>query len=133
MILRTQEDFRSYEERNGFLSNNHIHIDSVSPERSAVSVRIVPESRNAAGFVHGGLLMLLADVAASQTTMADGRQYVTQNTFVSFLSSVREGGTLTAEGETVRRGKKTVLIRVRVCGETQKLLADASVTMMCTG
>ena len=103
MILRTQEDFRSYEERNGFLPNNHIHIDSVSPERSAVSVRIVPESRNAAGFVHGGLLMLLADVAASQTAMADGRQYVTQNTFVSFLSSVREG-TLTAEGETVRRG-----------------------------
>lgn len=132
MILRTQEDFRSYEERNGFLSNNHIHIDSVSPERPAVSVRIVPESRNAAGFVHGGLLMLLADVAASQTAMADGRQYVTQNTFVSVLSSVREG-TLTAEGETVRRGKKTVLIRVRVCGETQKLLADASVTMMCTG
>ena len=132
MILRTQEDFRSYEERNGFLSNNHIHIDSVSPERSAVSVRIVPESRNAAGFVHGGLLMLLADVAASQTAMAGGRQYVTQNTFVSVLSSVREG-TLTAEGETVRRGKKTVLIRVRVCGETQKLLADASVTMMCTG
>ena len=132
MILRTQEDFRSYEERNGFLSNNHIHIDSVSPEWSAVSVRIVPESRNAAGFVHGGLLMLLADVAASQTAMADGRQYVTQNTFVSVLSSVREG-TLTAEGETVRRGKKTVLIRVRVCGETQKLLADASVTMMCTG
>lgn len=132
MILRTQEDFRSYEERNGFLSNNHIHIDSVLPERSAVSVRIVPESRNAAGFVHGGLLMLLADVAASQTAMADGRQYVTQNTFVSFLSSVREG-TLTAEGETVRRGKKTVLIRVRACGETQKLLADASVTMMCTG
>lgn len=132
MILRTQEDFRSYEERNGFLSNNHIHIDSVSPERSAVSVRIVPERRNAAGFVHGGLLMLLADVAASQTAMADGRQYVTQNTFVSFLSSVREG-TLTAEGETVRRGKKTVLIRVRVCGETQKLLADASVTMMRTG
>ena len=132
MILRTQEDFRSYEERNGFLSNNHIHINSVSPERSAVSVRIVPESRNAAGFVHGGLLMLLADVAASQTAMADGRQYVTQNTFVSVLSSVREG-TLTAEGETVRRGKKTVLIRVRVCGETQKLLADASVTMMCTG
>ena len=132
MILRTQEDFRSYEERNGFLSNNHTHIDSVSPERSAGSVRIVPESRNAAGFVHGGLLMLLADVAASQTAMADGRQYVTQNTFVSFLSSVREG-TLTAEGETVRRGEKTVLIRVRVCGETQKLLADASVTMMCTG
>ncbi len=131
MILRTQEDFRSYEERNGFLSNNHIHIDSVSPERSAVSVRVAPESRNAAGFVHGGLLMLLADVAASQTAMADGRQYVTQNTFVSFLSNVREG-TLTAEGETVRRGKKTVLIRVRVCDETQKLLADASVTMMCT-
>lgn len=105
MILRTQEDFRSYEERNGFLSNNHIHIDSVLPERSAVSVRIVPESRNAAGFVHGETQKLLADVAASQTAMADGRQYVTQNTFVSFLSSVREG-TLTAEGETVRRGKR---------------------------
>ena len=132
MILRTQEDFRSYEARNGFLSHNHIHICKVSPEGATVSVNVLPESRNAAGFVHGGLLSLLVDVAASQTAMADDRQYVTQNTFVSFLSNVKEG-TLTAEAETVKRGKKTAIVRVQVFSEEQKLLADATVTMMCVG
>ncbi len=129
MILRTQEDFRSYEESNGFLSHNHIHICSVSPERAIVSAAVSPEGCNAVGFVHGGLLMLLVDVAASQTAMADGGQYVTQNTFVSFLSNVKEG-TLAAESETVKRGKKTVLVHVRVFSEERKLLADATVTMM---
>ena len=131
MILRTQEDFRKYEESNGFLSRNRIHICSVSPERSVVSAAVSPEGCNAAGFVHGGLLMLLVDVAASQTAMADGGQYVTQNTFVSFLSNVKQG-TLTAESETVRRGRKTVFVRVRVFSGERKLLADASVTMMRT-
>ena len=132
MILRTQEDFRSYEARNGFLSHNHIHICRVSEEGATVSVNVLPESCNAVGFVHGGLLSLLVDVAASQTAMADDRQYVTQSTFVSFLSNVKEG-TLTAEAETVKRGKKTAIIRVQVFNEEQKLLADATVTMMCIG
>ena len=131
MILRTPEDFRKYEESNGFLSRNHIHICSVSPEHSVVRVEIRPESCNAAGFVHGGLLMLLVDVAASQTAMADDGQYVTQNTFVSFLSNVKEG-VLTAESKTVKRGRKTVLIHVQIFSEERKHLADATVTMMRT-
>lgn len=131
MILRTQEDFRKYEESNGFLSHNHIHIRSVSPKRAVVQVEIRPESCNAVHFVHGGLLMLLVDVAASQTAMADDGQYVTQNTFVSFLSNVKEG-TLTAESETIKRGRKTALIHVQVFSEERKILADATVTMMRT-
>lgn len=131
MILRTPEDFRAYESSNGFLAHNHIHIYSVSEERAVVGTEIIPESRNAVGFVHGGLLMLLVDVAASQTAMADGGSYVTQNTFVSFLSNVKEG-TITAQAETIKRGRKTVLVHVRVYGPDWKLLADATVTMMRT-
>ena len=129
MILRTPEEFRAYEESNGFLLHNHIHICSVSTEGAKVSAEVRPESRNAVGFVHGGLLMLLVDVAASQTAMADGGSYVTQNTFVSFLSNIKEGA-VTARGEAVKRGRKTVLVHVRVCDQDQKLLTDATVTMM---
>ena len=75
--------------------------------------------------------MLLVDVAASQTAMADDVQYVTQNTFVSFLSNVKEG-VLTAESKTVKRGRKTVLIHVQIFSEERKHLADATVTMMRT-
>ena len=131
MMLRTQEDFRAYEARNGFLSHNHIHICSVAPEGAVVQVDVLPEGRNAAGYVHGGLLMLLVDVAASQTAMADDGQYVTQNTFVSFLSNVKEGS-LTARAETIKRGRKTALIQVKVYSDAQKLMADATVTMMRT-
>lgn len=131
MILRTPEDFRAYEQNNKFLAHNHIHIRSVSPERAVVSVDLAPESCNVSGFVHGGLLMSLIDVAASQTAMANDGHYVTQNTFVNFISNVKEG-TITAESAVVRRGRKTVVAHVQIRSGEQKLLADASVTMMCT-
>lgn len=131
MILRTSEDFLEYEKDNRFISHNHIHIRSVSEEGAAVSVDLCPESCNAKGFVHGGLLMSLIDVAASQAAMANDRHYVTQNCFVNFISNV-ESGQITAVSTIVKRGRKTAVIHVQVCSDNHKLLADASVTMMCT-
>lgn len=131
MILRTPEDFLEYEKGNPFISHNHIHIRSVSEEGTAVSVDLQPESCNAKGFVHGGLMMSLIDVAASQAAMANGRHYVTQSCFVNFLSNV-ESGRITASAAIVRRGRKTAVIHVQICSDSRRLLADASVTMMCT-
>lgn len=130
MILRTPEDFLEYEKSNHFISHNHIHIRSVSEESAVVSVDLQPESCNAKGFVHGGLLMSLVDVAASQAAMADDRHYVTQNCFINFISNV-ESGQITAVSTIVKRGRKTAVIHVKICSDNQKLLADASVTMMC--
>ena len=130
MLLRTPEDFRAYENSNGFLSHNHLHICSVSPEQAIVNVELTPESCNASGFVHGGLLMSLVDVAASQAAMGNGSHYVTQNTFVNFISNVK-GGTITATASIIKRGRKTAVVHVDVRGSEEKLLADASVTMMC--
>ena len=42
-------------------------------------------------------------------------------------------GALTAEAEAVKRGRKTAIVRVQVFSEEQKLLADATVTMLCVG
>lgn len=131
MILRTSEDFLEYEKANRFISHNHIHIRSVSEDGAAVSAALQPESCNAGGFVHGGLMASLIDVAASQAAMADGRHYVTQNCFINFISNV-ESGQITALSTIVKRGRKTAVIHVQIRSDSQKLLADASVTMMCT-
>ena len=129
MILRKPEDFREYEKNNKYISHNHIHICSVSPEGAVISVDIRPESCNVSGFVHGGMLMSLVDVAAGQAAMANGGNYVTQNCFVNFMSNV-QSGKLTAESTVVKRGRKTAVIHVQVYTEEKKLLADASATLV---
>lgn len=131
MLLKTPEEFRAYEEGNRFLSHNHIHIVSASPEGAVVCVDLCPDSCNYVGFVHGGLFLSMVDVAASQAAMANGQSYVTQNSFVNFLSNVKSGR-LTATSAVVKRGKKTAVIHVQIHSEEGKLLVDASVTMMCT-
>ncbi len=131
MILRTPEDFRRYEKSNPFLSHNNIHIHSATPEHAVVFVNLTQESFNAAGYVHGGLLAALIDVAASQVAMADGRHYVTQNSYVNFISNIQLGRII-AQSSIVKRGRKTVIAQIEVCSDDKKLLANASVTMMCT-
>lgn len=131
MILRTPEEFRQYEKSNPFLLHNNIHIHSVTTDQAVVFVNLTQDSYNAAGYVHGGLLSALIDVAASQVAMADGRNYVTQNSTVNYISNIQLGRII-AQSSVVKRGRKTVIAQVDVRSDEQKLLANAFVTMMCT-
>ncbi len=115
---------------NPFLLHNNIHIHSVTTDQAVVFVNLTQDSYNAAGYVHGGLLSALIDVAASQVAMADGRNYVTQNSTVNYISNIQLGRII-AQSSVVKRGRKTVIAQVDVRSDEQKLLANAYVTMMC--
>ena len=117
---------------NPFPNYNHIKLSVLQRDYVEMYVDIVPESRNAAGTVHGGLYFTLADFFAATTARTDGRRYVTQSAEVHYLKTVREGK-ITAKSRLVHRGRTNVLIEVDIVDEQEKLLFRASVSLFCLG
>lgn len=131
-----QSDFHQMLEtrkmKNHFMTHNEIEPLSVGPDNSRVGTVLGENSRNLSGYAHGGLLMAMADCAAGLAAKADGRQYVTQNISMSFISNIKEGR-IFAEGKVLHRGRTVVVVRVTVSDESGTLMADATLNMFCIG
>jgi acyl-CoA thioesterase len=91
-------------------------------------VRWVPGERheNFAGFVHGGALFSLADLAFSYASNSWGRIAVASTVEIQFLAAPTVGAALVAEGrERVRRGRSgSYLIEVRAEDDPDNLVAS---------
>ena len=89
---------------------------------------------NPNGTVHGGLLFTMMDVAGGYAarTVDSGEtvRCVTQNASTVFL---RPGvpGTLTAEGDVIRRGRHIVVATVCVFDSERNLLTKGEFTYYC--
>lgn len=125
-------DPERYLESNPFMQHNHMKITKISEECSEICMEVYPEGLNLMGMVHGGLIYSLADVVTGITARADGRKYVTQSAHINFIGNV-SGGTVTAKGILVRRGRSITIVRGVVTDETGRLLADVTVDMFCLG
>ena len=133
-ILPPIGDADAYAANNPFMAYNHVRLTAIDKDaqgdyQAEVCVDLHPESKNLHGAVHGGLLYGLADCAAGAASRCDGNDYVTQSAHINFLSNVT-CGTVTARATVVRRGRRIVVLRVEICNEAGKLLADCTVDMM---
>ena len=123
-------DLNKYREQNQFMGHNHIEPIKAENDSSEVKLVICNESRNPRGFVHGGLLMTMADCAAGLAARCDGRDYVTQTANVNYISNVKDGE-VRAYGSVIHRGGTVTIVRVRIVGPEDKLLAEAAMKMFC--
>ena len=119
-----------YKADNHFMTYNAIEPVSAADDASEVRLTLSENSLNLKGYVHGGLIMTLADCAAGLAARCDGRDYVTQSMNVNFISNVKEG-TIYARGAVVSRGRTVVIVRVTVADENGRLMADAPANMFC--
>lgn len=119
-----------YKATNHFMTYNSIEPVSAGNDSSEVRTVLSENSLNLKGFAHGGLIMTLADCAAGLAARCDGRDYVTQNMNVNFISNIKKG-ILCARGTVVHRGRTVVSVRVAITDETGKLMADATANMFC--
>lgn len=119
-----------YKADNHFMTYNAIEPISAADDRSEVRTTLSENSLNLKGYVHGGLIMTLADCAAGLAARCDGRDYVTQSMNVNFISNVKEG-TIYARGAVISRGRTVVIVRVTVADENGRLMADATANMFC--
>ena len=112
-----------------FMDYNNIEILEISPEHSVLRAKLTENSMNPYGMVHGGLMYTMMDCVSGVTARADNHHYVTQSVYVNYLSNIKDGDEIFAEGTVVRRGNTITIVHAIVRTADGKQLADATVNM----
>ena len=93
------------------------------------------ERCTAAGVLHGGYLMALADSAAATLAFLNLPPGATTSTIeakTNFLAAVREG-TVTARAELVHKGRTTIVVQTDVTDESGRLVSRTLQTQAVLG
>ena len=128
--MQEQQENISKMRENPFMSFNHIKIGVVESDHAEVWLDIQPESTNIYGVVHGGALFTMADCCAGLTARSDGREYVTQNASVSFVSNTPKGK-ITAYGKVISRGHRVCIVDVEIRTGENTLIFHSTFSMYC--
>ena len=105
----------------------HLGFEAIegSPVGVVIRGRWAPEHCTAAGVLHGGYLMTLADAAAATLAFLNlptGATTATIESKTNFLAAVREGA-VTARAELVHAGKRTIVLQVDVTDDKDRLVS----------
>jgi 1,4-dihydroxy-2-naphthoyl-CoA hydrolase len=105
----------------------HLGFEGVEGGPDGVVLRgaWAPEHCTAAGVLHGGYLMTLADAAAATLAFLNLPQGATTATIeakTNFLAAVRSGH-VTARAELVHTGRRTIVVQVDVRDEENRLVS----------
>ena len=123
--------------REGMPLAAHLGFEGVESSTEAVVVRgaWAPEHCTAAGVLHGGYLMTLADTAAAALAflnLPDGAGTATIEAKTNFLAAVREGS-VTARAELVHKGRATIVLQVDVRDDGGRLVTRTLQTQAVIG
>ena len=121
------------ENSNPFMLHNRIRAVALSEDRAEVRAEITEDSLNAMQTVHGGLMFVMAEIAAGLVTRNDGRKYVTLDSSFRFLrgSSAKN---IQGLAQITKRGKTVCFTKAEVVEtDTGKLLAEGEFTFYCMG
>ena len=110
---------------NPFMIHNNIRAVALSEDAAEVCAEVTEDSLNAMQTVHGGLMFVMAEIAAGLVTRNDGRKYVTLDSSFRKLRGVAK---ITKRGKTVCFTKSQVME-----SETGKVLAEGEFTFYCMG
>jgi len=112
-------------------------IVGVAAGSDAVALRgaWAPEHCTAAGVLHGGYLMALADMSAAMLAhlnLPDGSRTATIEAKTNFLAAVR-GGSVIARAELVHKGRATMVLQVDVIDDGDRLVSRTLQTQAVIG
>ena len=86
------EQMERVNQTNPFMLHNRIRAVALSEDRAEVRAEITEDSLNAMQTVHGGLMFVMAEVAAGLVTRNDGRKYVTLDSSFRFQQRKKHSG-----------------------------------------
>jgi uncharacterized protein (TIGR00369 family) len=105
------------------------------PEAVVVRGAWAAERCTAAGVLHGGYLMTLADTAAATLAylnLPPGTTTATIEAKTNFLAAVREGS-VTARAALVHAGRRTIVVQVDVAADDGRLVSRTLQTQAVIG
>lgn len=113
------KDFFLHDE---FARQNGIEIVETAEGYARTQVRIEPRHLNAGGFVQGGVLFTLADLAFAAATNSHGTLTVTSTANITFVRGAT-GGIITAQAQELVNHHHLPFCEVRIIDGESNLLA----------
>ncbi len=100
--------------------------------KGQAGIKMIPgkEYINVTGMLHGGIIATLADTAMGWTVLSLGNTGYTVEFNLNYLSAVREGTELRAEGYVIQAGKTVAVIGANLLNEDGKLIATSRGTFI---
>ena len=93
---------------------------------------IRPETRNPMGVVHGGALFTLADTVAGTAAFTTGRNCVTLDSSMQFLSAAR-GDRVRCTAKPKKAGRTILVYEISITDSEERLVATGIFTFFATG
>lgn len=110
------------------------HLVDQTPEQVTSEMPIQPGIRNPFGVVHAGAILWFADVTATylalgSTEASEGMTgFPLAITLNANFAANQKQGKLTAVASFVKKGRTVSIVRTRVVGENDRLIADVTTT-----
>ncbi|MDR1132316.1 MAG: PaaI family thioesterase [Oscillospiraceae bacterium] len=111
-----------------FNYHNGIKLTALRDGYAECRAVLTPDSENAQGMAHGGLIFSLCDVAASYAAAYIDRRCVTQSAGIHFLRPAR-GSCLVARAEPIKVGKTVSVVTARAYDDEERLVAEATFSL----
>lgn len=117
-----QETLKEFFLHDEFARQNGIEIVEIAVGYARTQVCIEPRHLNAGGYVQGGVLFTLADLAFAAATNSHGTLTVTSSANITFVRGAM-GGTITAQAQELVNHHHLPFCEVRIIDEENNLLA----------
>ena len=110
-----------------FMRASHITITALEGDRAAGELEVLPGMLNHHGFVHGGVLTMLADTVAGTAAGARGGRCVTLDNTMHYLRPA-VGGRIFCAAEPVRVGRTISTVDASLTDQEGRQVARGTFT-----
>lgn len=111
----------------------NLEIDELAEGKVVYRTKIIDRHCNLYGFVHGGTLASISDIAMGVSCVTFGKRVVTIDMSISYIKNTPVGSTLTAIGEVISNGKTIMRASGQIFNEEQQLLVRSQASYFITG
>lgn len=95
--------------------------------------KIADEQCNMYGFIHGGTLASLSDIAMGMACITQGKRVVTIDMNISYIKNAPAGSTVTAVGSVISSGRTIMRSSGEIYDENNQLLVKSQASYFVTG
>lgn len=127
----TIDEIKAYfsKEREEFSSSVGIELLDVTVGFCKGKLTLRPELMNSYGIVHGGCTYTLADTVSGIAALSHGKQVVTLNGSINYLSPASNTDALFAEAKEVKYGSKIAIYDVTITNAEGDLIANGNFSL----
>ncbi len=114
---------------------NFLELEIVTIEEGQVTYtsKIIDKHCNMYGFVHGGTLASISDIAMGVACITHGKRVVTIDMNVSYIKNTPVGSSITAIGSVISNGRTIMRASGEIYNDQKQLLVKSQASYFVTG